>query len=114
MKEIIDKGNIDRFEEVSGQMAAIYKKEFAKAPWNEVTRCTNEDCDTEFSPQLEGTDCTSCGECLSPAYEVDALCARWRDMLRSESAIAEIVTAKDCLHPGYFGSTNFARGVATS
>lgn len=100
MSEVLTATDKNKFEQLLPSMTALYKREFAKAPWFEVSRCPEPTCATDFTSRLAGDSCAACQTELVEAYDQLELASRWRALLE-DGGMAEVELAKGCLHPGY-------------
>ena len=63
-----------------GELVPAYQEAFAVPPWNEVSKCVDEQarCDGGLSAIAIGSLCNTCGLCPTrPAYEADELTERF-------------------------------------
>ena len=63
-----------------GELVPAYQEAFAVPPWNEVSKCVEEQarCDGGLSAIAIGSLCNTCGLCPTrPAYEADELTERF-------------------------------------
>lgn len=63
-----------------GELVPAYQEAFAVPPWNEVSKCVDEQtrCDGGLSAIAIGSLCNTCGLCpIRPAYEADELTERF-------------------------------------
>lgn len=63
-----------------GEIVPVYQEAFAVPPWNEVSKCIDEQvrCESGLSATAIGKVCNMCGLCPTrPAYEVDELTERF-------------------------------------
>ncbi len=104
MNELLTKESIDIFDALLPSMTEVYVREFAKAPWNEVSRCPDDVCGVDFTPRPVGDTCDGCASILVDAYDKTLLSERWRELLLA-GGLAEVEYAKDCLHPSYACAT---------
>lgn len=88
--EIITAENADRIEVLGQDLANSYKIAFAGPPWNEVSRCTDAECQAAFTELLPGCACPDCGESLSEAYDTQELIAGWLQIISAESGLVEV------------------------
>jgi hypothetical protein len=97
MSEVITirSGDENRLQNLSEQLAGVYKVAFAGDPWYEVSRCLDESCFQlqGFSRKEVGSTC-SCGDCLVDAYNALDLLEGWMDVLRQDG-IMEVKLNED-------------------
>lgn len=91
-------------EKILPQMAQVYRQEFAKDPWLEVSKCTNDTCIEGMGGCPVGSACSKCGQLLEPVYDVNELIAGWAELLNEGKSWLEVATARSCLHSGYIGA----------
>lgn len=87
---MIDGSSRDLFDDISERMARVYKNEFAKPPWNEVSQCRNNDCAETFAALCPGGNCPQCESVLEEAYDAEGLVRAWEDALDNCGAVMEV------------------------
>lgn len=85
--ELITQANSACLDEVAYQLADTYIDDFARPPWNEVSKCSN--CGA-FSASPVGSRCVICNIDQIPAYDAGGLLNEWRDLL-DEGALIEVL-----------------------
>lgn len=88
--EIITTDNADRLEAHVESMFDTYQYEFSLAPWNEVSRCDQDECAVEFTALEVGTPCPDCTTEMGPAYTVDEMYGKWSKLLHQDNGLIEI------------------------
>ncbi len=82
--------SIEQLDDMAEEMACAYKYDFAKEPWNEVSRCINTACRVGFSACATGTPCLECNEAMVEAYDTTELITNWRKLVQDENGFMEI------------------------
>lgn len=91
MKQIeISPSSLGRFDDIAEDMARAYIYDFAREPWNEVSKCINEKCMVDFAGCAVGSLCVECGEVMLDAYDAAELTSNWRDLIEDQDSFMEI------------------------
>lgn len=85
---------IERYED---DLTAMYQDDFARPPWNEVSRCDNYLCDEyrELSSDSVGCPCSGCSLALGQAYPKDELADEWVGTVINANGFMEIALGDD-------------------
>lgn len=94
MKEIFTQGETPAEQQLV-QLAEVYKEAFARPPWNEVSQCTNEECEVNYSEQSVDNCCQGCGGPLKEAYNTQELMAAWIGILKDQNGFMELESLDD-------------------
>lgn len=79
--------NINEFGPLAPDLAGVYQVAFAGPPWNERSRCPQDDCEAGFSGCETGKLCKICGSKLVNAYDKEELVNEWRNMIMGDQAL---------------------------
>jgi hypothetical protein len=88
--ETITASNSPEFAQYQESLANAYIEAFAGEPWNERSRCENNECSVHFSAADAGSICIICGNSLIPAYTQDQMVEEWSTKLLDQDAMFEL------------------------
>lgn len=88
--ELITADNVERIEQIGEELAESYKVAFAGPPWNERSRCPDQDCEVVLTGFDPGCECNECGSAMLEAYEAPTLIDSWKTIVGQDNGIIEV------------------------
>jgi hypothetical protein len=77
--------------ELRSKIFDMYRRAFAREPWNEVSKCNDLNCDQSFCNQPVGKNCPKCNNSLSEAYSDSDLIDTFNSLIERKPDAAIII-----------------------